>query len=66
MMFLLKSNVPRLVWHHVDSFDWKIAPIEVASAEIGGVRFVPWGALCQTLLYNMKFKDQPTKDTYSC
>ena len=40
-MFLLKSNVPKLVWHHVASFDWKIAPMKVASAEIGGVLFAP-------------------------
>ena len=24
-MCLLKSNVPKFIWHHVTSFDWKIA-----------------------------------------
>ena len=38
VMFLLKSNVPKLVSRHVASFDWKITPMEVAAAEISWVR----------------------------
>ena len=46
-MFLLKSNVTKLVCYHVASFDLKIAPMNVASSEIGGMR---WGMVCPTTL----------------
>lgn len=38
VMFLLKSNVPKLAWHHAASLDWKIA----SYAE------TDWSALCPT------------------
>ena len=46
MLRLLKSNVPKLVWHHGTSVYWKIAALIVGSAEIQwvfypGVRFAP-------------------------
>ena len=39
VMFLPKSYATKLVWHHVASFYWKIAPTEVASADIGRMCF---------------------------
>ena len=58
VMFLLKSNVPRFAWHRIAKFDWKIAPMVVASVEVGhagGVCLDPWGTLCPILLY-VKFQ----------
>ena len=50
-----KSNATKLIWHHVASYDWKFAPTEVASAEIGGGAPRPGRcALPHTTLYNNK------------
>ena len=40
MLRLLKSNVPKLVWHHGTSVYWKIAALIVGSAEIRWVCFI--------------------------
>ena len=52
---LLKSNLPKLAWHHVTSVYWKIVALIVGSAEIeGGARCPRRCGLHHPTLYKFK------------